>query len=127
MRSANGRPAASDCVLAKRSVNACARFTRDVPVLEALAPAAGTDEPDDEADGDAGNVGTEVEPFGRPVAHHALTQLGPGRAGLFVHLIPVYTVFLAMWFLGEELYWFHAIGIGLIGIGIYLTTMLKSK
>ena len=59
--------------------------------------------------------------------NHAVENLGAGRAGLFVHLIPVYTVFLAMWFLGEELYWFHAVGIGLIGCGIYLTTMLRKK
>lgn len=59
--------------------------------------------------------------------NHAVEQLGPGRAGLFVHLIPVYTVILAMWLLGEQPYLFHAIGIGLIAIGIILTTMLKSK
>lgn len=58
--------------------------------------------------------------------NHAVQHLGPGRAGLFVHLIPVYTVFLAMWFLGEELHPFHAVGIGLIAAGIYLTTMLKT-
>ena len=59
--------------------------------------------------------------------NHTLQEMGPGRAGLFVHLIPVYTVFLAMWFLGEDLYWFHAVGIGLIGAGIYLTTVLKTR
>lgn len=59
--------------------------------------------------------------------NHAVQHLGPGRAGLFVHLIPVYTVFLAMWFLGEEMHRYHAIGIALIGAGIYLTTMLKSR
>lgn len=53
--------------------------------------------------------------------------LGPGRAGLFVHLIPVYTVILAVWLLGEQLFLFHAIGIGLIAIGIFLTTMLKTN
>lgn len=59
--------------------------------------------------------------------NHAIEGLGPGRAGLFIHLIPVYTVLLAMGFLGEELFGFHVIGIGLIAVGIYLTTMLKSK
>jgi drug/metabolite transporter (DMT)-like permease len=59
--------------------------------------------------------------------NHTVEQLGPGRAGLFVHLIPVYTVILAMWLLGEQPYLFHAIGIGLIAIGIFLTTMFKSK
>ncbi|MFT5487328.1 MAG: drug/metabolite transporter (DMT)-like permease [Paracoccaceae bacterium] len=59
--------------------------------------------------------------------NHTVEQLGPGRAGLFVHLIPVYTVILAMWLLGEEPFFFHAIGIGLIAIGIVLTTLLKRK
>lgn len=59
--------------------------------------------------------------------NHAVEGLGPSRAGLFIHLIPVYTVLLAIWFLGEDLYWFQIVGIGLIAIGIILTTMLKSK
>jgi len=59
--------------------------------------------------------------------NHTVENLGPGRAGLFVHLIPVYTVLLAMWLLGEEPFAFHAVGIGLIAIGIFLTTMLKTK
>lgn len=59
--------------------------------------------------------------------NHTVEKLGPGRAGLFVHLIPVYTVVLAMSLLGEQPYLFHVIGIGLIAIGIVLTTMLKSK
>lgn len=59
--------------------------------------------------------------------NHTVENLGPGRAGLFVHLIPVYTVVLAMSLLGEQPYLFHAIGIGLIAIGIVLTTMLKSN
>jgi uncharacterized membrane protein len=36
-------------------------------------------------------------------------------------------VVLAMSLLGEQPYLFHAIGIGLIAIGIVLTTMLKSN
>lgn len=59
--------------------------------------------------------------------NHAVQHLGANRAGLFVHLIPVYVVILAMLFLGEELYRFHVVGICLIAAGLYLTTMLKSK
>ena len=59
--------------------------------------------------------------------NHTVEGLGPGRAGLFIHLIPVYTVILAVWLLGEQLHVFHAVGIGLIAIGIFLTTMLKTK
>jgi drug/metabolite transporter (DMT)-like permease len=59
--------------------------------------------------------------------NHSLQKLGPGRASLLVHLIPVYTVILAVWFLGEQFKAFHAIGIALIGIGIWLTTMQRGK
>ena len=58
--------------------------------------------------------------------NHTIEQLGPGRAGVFLHLIPIFTVILAMGLLGEILYWFHVAGIGLIAAGIYLTTMLKT-
>lgn len=59
--------------------------------------------------------------------NHAVEELGPSRAGLFIHLIPVYTVLLAIWFLDEDLHWFQIVGIGLIAIGIVLTTILKTK
>ena len=59
--------------------------------------------------------------------NHTVEGLGPGRASLFIHLIPVYTVIFAVWLLGERLFMFHAIGIGLIAIGIFLTTVLRTK
>ena len=46
------------------------------------------------------------------------------RAGLLLHLIPVFTLVLAIALLGEELRSFHAVGIVLIGLGIYLATIL---
>ena len=55
--------------------------------------------------------------------NHAVDGLGAARAGLLLHLIPVYTVILAVWLLDEEPFLFHAVGIGLIGVGIYLTTI----
>lgn len=58
--------------------------------------------------------------------NRAVEGLGASRAGLLLHLIPVFTVIFAVWLLGEEPFLFHAVGIGLIGIGIYLTTILKS-
>ena len=51
---------------------------------------------------------------------------GP-RAGLLLHLIPAFTFVLAIALLGEEPRPFHAVGIVLIGAGIYLTTILKSR
>lgn len=58
--------------------------------------------------------------------NRAVEGLGASRAGLLLHLIPVFTVIFAVWLLDEEPFVFHAIGIGLIGIGIYLTTILKN-
>jgi len=46
---------------------------------------------------------------------------------LFIHLVPVFSVILAIIFLGEVLRGFHLIGIALIAVGIYLTTIIGSK
>ena len=48
--------------------------------------------------------------------------IGPNRAGLFIHLMPVFGSVMAILFLNEPLYLFHALGMVLIGAGIYLTT-----
>ncbi|PLY02962.1 MAG: EamA family transporter [Desulfuromonas sp.] len=48
--------------------------------------------------------------------------VGANRAGLFIHLMPVFGSLMAMVFLGEQFYWFHALGIGLIAVGICLAT-----
>ncbi len=59
--------------------------------------------------------------------NNAITKLGPGRAGLFIHLIPAFTVLMAMALLGETLQQFHFTGIALIGIGIYFSTLSRGK
>ncbi len=48
--------------------------------------------------------------------------LGANRAGLFVHLMPVFGSILAIVFLGEHFKAFHAVGIVLILAGIVLAT-----
>ncbi|MBL1177042.1 DMT family transporter [Pantanalinema sp. GBBB05] len=48
--------------------------------------------------------------------------IGANQAGLFIHLVPVFGSVMAMLFLGEKLYWFHAIGFSLILSGITLVT-----
>ena len=53
--------------------------------------------------------------------NQAVEQVGPSRAGLFVHLMPVFGSILAIFFLGEALHSYHFYGIALILIGIYLT------
>ncbi|MFC3711778.1 DMT family transporter [Sphingoaurantiacus capsulatus] len=47
--------------------------------------------------------------------------LGPGRAGVFLNLMPVFGSLLAIALLGERFTTAHAVGIGLIGIGLLLT------
>lgn len=53
--------------------------------------------------------------------NHAVALIGANRAGLFVHLIPVFTVVLAILVLDERLSGYHVFGAGLIALGLYLT------
>ena len=46
--------------------------------------------------------------------------IGANRAGLFMHLMPVFGSIMAIAFLGESLRWYHGSGIGLIALGIVL-------
>ena len=48
--------------------------------------------------------------------------VGANRAGLFIHLMPVFGSTMAVFFLGEVFCWYHGLGILLIGAGIYLAT-----
>lgn len=48
----------------------------------------------------------------------AVARIGPGAAGQTISLMPLFGALLATWLLGEKLYGYHAIGMGLILIGI---------
>ena len=54
--------------------------------------------------------------------NRAVAQVGPNKAGLFVHLMPLFGALLSVIFLGEQLYAYHYAGAGLIFSGIWLTT-----
>lgn len=54
--------------------------------------------------------------------NRAVVQVGPNRAGLFVHLMPVFGALLSVVFLGERLHGYHYAGAALIFGGIWLTT-----
>jgi len=56
--------------------------------------------------------------------NRAVGEVGANRASLFLHLMPVFGTILSAIFLGERPQAYHAIGIGLIFSGIYLTTIL---
>ncbi|WP_186441059.1 DMT family transporter [Desulfamplus magnetovallimortis] len=46
---------------------------------------------------------------------------GPNTASMFFYLIPVFASFIAFVFLGEEIYWYHILGGGIIFSGFFLT------
>jgi len=53
--------------------------------------------------------------------NRGIELIGANRAGLFIHLNPVFGTIMAVLFLGETLFWFHGVGIVMIFIGIVLT------
>lgn len=53
--------------------------------------------------------------------------VGASRAGLFVHLMPVFGSLLAIVFLGESLRWYHGLGIVLILAGILLANRSRPR
>ena len=55
--------------------------------------------------------------------NHGVRQIGANRAGIFMHLMPVYSILLAILFLDEQLRVYHLTGMGLIFAGIVMTTL----
>jgi drug/metabolite transporter (DMT)-like permease len=53
----------------------------------------------------------------------AVDEVGAGRAGQTINLMPLFGALLAAALLGEPLYRFHLAGMGLIAIGIALSWM----
>ena len=52
----------------------------------------------------------------------AVIIVGPNKAGIFLHLMPVFSSFMAIFLLNEKLMNFHIIGAIIIFIGIYLSS-----
>ena len=53
--------------------------------------------------------------------NQAVTEVGANKAGLFMHLMPLFIAAMAVTFLGEVIRPFHVAGAALIFSGIYLT------
>ena len=72
----------------------------------------------------AGVVYTGVFPafLGYILWNRGVAEVGPARAGLFMHLVPAFGILLSMIFLGETPALYHAAGITLILAGIWLNT-----
>ena len=58
--------------------------------------------------------------------NRGVAELGAPRAGLFIHLIPLFGLLLSALFLGENVQAFHLLGITLIFLGIYLAVVAKT-
>lgn len=56
-----------------------------------------------------------------------VAQIGANRAGLFNHLVPVFTVILAAIFLGERLHAFHFAGMAFIAAGIACSSFARGQ
>ena len=56
----------------------------------------------------------------------AVLIVGPTRAGIFLHLIPVFSSFMAIFLLNEKLMNFHIFGALAIVLGIYLSSKKTS-
>lgn len=54
--------------------------------------------------------------------NQAVMQIGANKAGLFLHLMPVFATALAIILLDEAITGYHAAGVAFIAIGIFLTT-----
>lgn len=54
--------------------------------------------------------------------NRGVALVGANRAGIFIHLMPVFTILMAALFLGERLHLYHLLGIALIFSGIALVT-----
>jgi drug/metabolite transporter (DMT)-like permease len=52
----------------------------------------------------------------------AVVIVGPNKAGIFLHLMPVFSSLMAIFLLNEKLMHFHIIGATIIIIGIYLSS-----
>jgi len=72
-------------------------------------------------------IGTLPSFVGYVFYNRAVGEVGASKASLFIHLMPVFGTILAALFLAETPRVFHFVGIGLIFLGIYLTTSTKSK
>lgn len=74
-----------------------------------------------------GYVGTFASVIAFLCWNEGVSRLGPARAGLFIHLMPIFTAILAMLFLGERLHLYHAVGIALVLAGITLSSIGRPR
>lgn len=54
--------------------------------------------------------------------NRGIAGVGASKAGLYLHLMPVFAAMLAVVFLGERLHAYHGAGMALVATGIYLSS-----
>ena len=59
--------------------------------------------------------------------NRSVRDIGANRAGIFIHLMPVFSSLMAIMFLGESVELFHLQGISLVFAGIFLATYSGGK
>lgn len=59
--------------------------------------------------------------------NRSVAALGPGRTGMFMHLLPPTSAVLGFIVLGEQIAWFHFAGFAIIVLGIWLVTSAPRK
>ena len=75
----------------------------------------------------SGLLGFFVDEIGPLIYNRAVAEVGPGKASLFIHLMPVFGTLLSALFLGERPQPYHALGIAMILSGIFLTSTSKPR
>ena len=80
-------------------------FTVELPTLAAI-----------------GYVGVFASVIAFACWNHGVRSVGAAKAGLFIHLMPVFAAVLATLFLDERLEAFHFVGGALIAAGLYLSS-----
>ena len=56
-----------------------------------------------------------------------IQHVGPGMASMFINLVPVFSTLIALTFLNETFQRYHAFGIVLVVVGVYLTTRSRTQ
>lgn len=58
---------------------------------------------------------------------HGVRAMGPSRMAIFFNLMPILSLFAAALALGEQMYFYHWLGAGIIVCGVYLAERWKGK
>ena len=72
-------------------------------------------------------VGTLPGFLGYIFYNRGVAEVGPGKASLFIHLMPVFGTLLSAVFLGEMPLAYHFVGIALIFAGIFIASTSKAR